>query len=150
MKKYSNIILIIIVALFSSCAKESIENGGGNDVPIVKEDSGYLSSFAQILSAAVYNEPELRDYIKVEALAEFDMDHDVMQPFISARQLTDDPFGIHFQASIKKPNVKHNYTVIAASRMNDYVKTADWKSEKHVPVIAAPEKVLFVPANVMP
>ena len=25
--------------------------------------------------------------------------------------------------------------------LNDYVKTADWKSEKHVPVIAAPEKV---------
>ena len=25
--------------------------------------------------------------------------------------------------------------------LNDYVKTADWKSEKHVPVIAAPGKV---------
>ena len=25
--------------------------------------------------------------------------------------------------------------------LNNYVKTADWKSEKHVPVIAAPEKV---------
>lgn len=53
----------------------------------------------------------------------FDMDHDLLEPFISGRQLTDDPFSIHFQASIKKPNVKHNYTVIAASRMNDYVKT---------------------------
>ena len=25
--------------------------------------------------------------------------------------------------------------------LNEYVKTADWKSEKHVPAIAAPEKV---------
>lgn len=25
--------------------------------------------------------------------------------------------------------------------LNEYVKTADWKSEKHVPVIAAPEMV---------
>ena len=25
--------------------------------------------------------------------------------------------------------------------LNDYVKTADWKSEKHVPAIAAPAKV---------
>lgn len=82
MKKYSNIILIMIAALFSSCAKESIENAGVDAAAIVNEDSQYLSSFAQILSAAVYNEPELRDYIKKEALAEFDMDHDVFYPFV--------------------------------------------------------------------
>jgi hypothetical protein len=82
MKKYSNIILIMIAALFSSCAKESIENASVDAAAIVNEDSQYLSSFAQILSAAVYNEPELRDYIKKEALAEFDMDHDVFYPFV--------------------------------------------------------------------
>ena len=123
MKKYSNIILIIIVALFSSCAKESIENGGGNDVPIVKEDSGYLSYFAQILSAAVYNEPELRDYIKVEALAEFDMDHDVFYPFVKDELVST---GKTFRDVLKKYDTEGVLEAIEAHEPLLNILVPDW------------------------
>lgn len=123
MKNFTYIILIIIVALFSSCAKESIESGGGNDVPIVNEDSGYLSSFAQILSAAVYNEPELRDYIKVEALAEFDMDHDVFYPFVKDEVVST---GKTFRDILKKYDTEGVLEAIEAHEPLLNILVPDW------------------------
>lgn len=123
MKNFTYIILIIIVALFSSCAKESIENGGGNDVPIINEDSGYLSSFAQILSAAVYNEPELRDYIKVEALAEFDMDHDVFYPFVKDEVVST---GKTFRDVLKKYDTEGVLEAIEAHEPLLNILVPDW------------------------
>lgn len=40
------------------------------------------TEFSKILSKAIYNEPELRKFIKMKALEEFDLDYDVFYPFV--------------------------------------------------------------------
>lgn len=52
----------------------------------------------------------------------YNMKNDVLAPYISKRKLSDKPLQINFTASIRKPDVRHNYTVMAATRVTDYVK----------------------------
>lgn len=52
----------------------------------------------------------------------FDLENDILHPFVSKKELTPEAFSIPFQASIKKPDSRHSYTVMAATRVTDYVK----------------------------
>ena len=65
-----------MACFFSSCEKESKPSDclTTNDVS--------LEQFSVLLSKAVYSEPDLREFIKSEALAKKDYDSDVFYPFV--------------------------------------------------------------------
>lgn len=69
--------LVCIFALIG-CTKTT-DNG---NMVVPTEEGTDLRDFAEILSLAVYNEPELREFLKKEALKEFDRDYDVFYPFV--------------------------------------------------------------------
>jgi len=67
--------------VFFSCAKETGEmNAPEAPAPLTAELQAY-QDFAVILSKAVYNEPELRAFLKNEALKQYDKDYDVFYPW---------------------------------------------------------------------
>ena len=82
-------ILIAVLSagvLAASCTKEAPEV-----LPEVSDSSDeteYLSDFAVILSRAVVEEPALRDFIKGEALSEFDNDYDVFYAWTKDKEVS--------------------------------------------------------------
>ncbi len=78
--KRNTIIILSLTSLFVffGCTKEiNIETE-----TTLPDENTALSDFAEILSSAVYSELPLRDFIKSEALKEFDRDFDVFYPFV--------------------------------------------------------------------
>ena len=70
-------IVPLLFALFFSCTKEM--NTETNKT-LTTESS--LEKFSILLSKAVYSEPELRSFIKTEALQRKDYDYDVFYPYV--------------------------------------------------------------------
>ena len=69
-------IVPLLFALFFSCTKETnIETNNHTN-------QCTLEKFSILLSKAVYSEPELRNFIKTEALQRKDFDYDVFYPYV--------------------------------------------------------------------
>ena len=85
----AKLLFMVAVALsIASCSKEE-------DQLTVNEDSSdvFISAqkeFAKILSSALYEEPDLRAFLKNEALKEFDMDYDVFYPYTKDEVISGD------------------------------------------------------------
>lgn len=81
MKKYLTIAFYAIVSMFLfSCEKEKEIQS-----PLFlmeSEEGSTLADFAAILSATVYNEPDVRSFLKEEALKTIDKDYDVFYPWV--------------------------------------------------------------------
>lgn len=71
--------VLLLGFLAVSCTKEDLVAPSDNSSQL-SENEG-LKDFAVILSRAVKNEPQLRDFLKEEALLEFDNDYDVFYPW---------------------------------------------------------------------
>lgn len=82
MKRSVFIMMCCIIAVIS-CSKESFQVTNGENVlsPYGNKDVA-MQDFSKILSKALYNEPDLRVFLKEEALKEFDRDYDVFYPWI--------------------------------------------------------------------
>lgn len=78
MKKIIIVLSAALLAGLISCQKDG--EGKVEDYGLRKVDPAY-KDFAVILSKAVYNEPDLRVFLKEEALRQFDKDYDVFYPF---------------------------------------------------------------------
>lgn len=92
-----NIIFLFICASLFSCNNEIDEvspagNGSQNGgIHVEKIDAGKAQQeFAQILSKAVYNNTEVREFLKSEAIKQFDNDYDVFYPFIKDKTVAED------------------------------------------------------------
>jgi len=85
MKKilYELSFISLLCFLSASCAKEELNNN--EPVDSFSNNYAYLSDFAKILSKAVTNEPELRSFIKTNALSMYDRDYDVFYPYVKDR-----------------------------------------------------------------
>lgn len=82
-------ILIAVLSagvLAASCTKEAPEVLP--EVSNYSDETEYLSDFAVILSRAVVEEPALRDFIKGEALSEFDNDYDVFYAWTKDKKVS--------------------------------------------------------------
>lgn len=74
--------LLISGVVLSGCQKDhSNPVEPGHENAALSADSA-RTEFSKILSKAVYNEPDLRNFIKVKALEQFDNDYDVFYPFV--------------------------------------------------------------------
>lgn len=87
MKKF--LVFLLSAATLFSCTDMVNEDVSVNDVPPINngevslEDAGIAQkSFAKILSKAVYDNIELRQFLKDKAIEQFDNDHDVFYPFV--------------------------------------------------------------------
>lgn len=73
-------------ALMLACSEQedltNVESSANSENFEILPDSVAQRQFAQILSRAVYNEPALREFIKTEALKQFDNDYDVFYPIL--------------------------------------------------------------------
>lgn len=87
MKKY--LFILLACAFLFSCNNEVDEvspagNGPQDNVaPVAKIDAGKAQQeFAKILSKAVFNNTEVRQFLKSEAIKQFDNDYDVFYPYV--------------------------------------------------------------------
>lgn len=81
MRTYFNLLAIAaIILLFVSCSKELDESYDVESSVLDKKEESMVD-FSKILSRAVYNEEDLRAFLKKEAQKEFDKDHDVFYPW---------------------------------------------------------------------
>lgn len=95
MKKH--IIFLLSCAAFFSCNNE-VDNlspaGNGpeiNNTQLTKMDTGEAQKeFARVLSKAVYNNQQVRDFLKKEAIKQFDNDYDIFYPFIKDKVVAGD------------------------------------------------------------
>lgn len=82
--KHKHLFVLIIafftISIFVSCSKDSAYKVNRPSAPDTDELQAY-QDFAIILSKAVSNEPELRAFLKREALKQYDKDYDVFYPW---------------------------------------------------------------------
>lgn len=92
---------IVFVALLSvlatSCMKDAMLDIRTPEIEMTKEDAHV--EFAKILSKAVANNEELRDFIKAVALEKFDKDYDVFYPYAKDKVLSS---GLTFREELLK------------------------------------------------
>lgn len=87
MKKYyerlSIIALFTIIALFvSACNKTDMEAFREAELNYVCDEQSAMENFSISLSKAIFSYPEVREFLKTEALKRFDNDDEVFYPFI--------------------------------------------------------------------
>lgn len=92
MRKY--FIFIIPLLLTLSCTKEK---NYPDNASLDSDD--YIETFVNVLSKAVYSESDLRSFIKVEALSQFDKDYDVFYPYAKDKSLAN---GMTFRECLLK------------------------------------------------
>lgn len=82
---------VALTMLATSCNNEDVVSHEDNNYPEVAKlgNADAQKAFAKILSRAVSDSKEVRGFIKTEALAQFDNDHDVFYPFVKDKQVAD-------------------------------------------------------------
>lgn len=75
-------VFFILTILFSCCSKDNLEKRSGPPLVQCFSETDALESFALILSSALYENEELRVFLKEEALKQYDRDYDVFFPFV--------------------------------------------------------------------
>ena len=72
---------ILALCLIFGCAKENLPSSVEKASQTMTEEEA-LESFAKILSKAVATNESIREFIKVKAIEQFDLDYDVFYPFV--------------------------------------------------------------------
>ena len=79
-----------IIALGSlSCNKSTLNNPQTAGYTEVCDEQSAMENFSISLSKVVFSHPEVRDFLKNEALKRFDNDNEVFYPFIKDKQVGD-------------------------------------------------------------
>lgn len=91
MKTRKLLILLFFALSIFSCTKETDEPSqtlGNDQTTVTKMSVGDAQqAFARILSKAVYNHRAVRQFIKTEAIKQFDNDYDVFYPFVKDKKV---------------------------------------------------------------
>lgn len=74
-------LIVSVVFGISSCSKSSIDLEKVQLLDVHDEQSA-MENFSVALSSAVYSYPEVRDFLKAEALKRFDYEDEVFYPFV--------------------------------------------------------------------
>lgn len=82
-ERLSIIALFTIIALFvSACNKTDMEAFREAELNYVCDEQSAMENFSISLSKAIFSYPEVREFLKAEALKKFDNDDEVFYPFI--------------------------------------------------------------------
>ena len=123
MKKLYIIYVFISIILFSACDKIGIDQIDMPHDSSIIDQSCYLQSFAKIMSKAIYNEPELREFIKQEALQRRDLDFDVFYPWVKDTEIRD---GLTLEEIIKEYDSDNELEMIVMSCPLLTILVPDW------------------------
>lgn len=84
-----------------------------------------MDDFTVILSKAVANDKDLRDFIKMESLKQFDKDYDVFYPFVKNERLSS---GISFREALLKYTTEDKLEQIESNcpLLNIFVPDWSW------------------------
>jgi len=79
-KSVITIAVISAITILSSCNNETIVTERENTSSFIQEmdQQTAMSRFAEILSTATYNRPEVREFLKREAIKQFDKNYDIL------------------------------------------------------------------------
>lgn len=123
----TNYLLFILLVLFTACDKmnlDSINESEKESAELIIDDSiESLKSFAMIMSKALYNEPELRSFVKEEALHRKDLDYDVFYPWVKDINITE---GHTFDDIIRKYDTNDELDAIIKSCPLLTILVPDW------------------------
>lgn len=72
--------IYFVFLAISSCTKHNIESQNACTIEFTPDEAKV--EFAVVLSKAISQEKNLREFIKQEALKQFDMDYDVFYPYV--------------------------------------------------------------------
>ena len=97
MKNRAIVFVALLSVLATSCMKDAMLDIRTPEIEMTKEDAHV--EFAKILSKAVANNEELRDFIKAVALEKFDKDYDVFYPYAKDKVLSS---GLTFREELLK------------------------------------------------
>lgn len=86
------------IFLLASCSEITPSEEKLSDEQQIAEDQRY-EEFAKILSAALANNEALRDFLKKEALSEFDRDYDVFYPLAKVKDVVS---GLSFEELLQR------------------------------------------------
>ena len=108
-----------------SCEKEVPIKGDSISEPTAETESSSLDDFTVILSKAVANDKDLRDFIKVESLKQFDKDYDVFYPFVKNESLSS---GLSFREALLKYTTEDKLEQIESNcpLLNIFVPDWSW------------------------
>lgn len=108
------------------CSKDSASVNALAEVQSMQEP--LLTEFASILSSAVSNEPEVRSFLKTEALKQFDNDYDVFYPYVKDNVVYD---GRTFREIIKRYDINGQLDNIETEErlLTILVPDCSWVSE---------------------
>ena len=85
------IYLILFACLLTACDKETIVTSPTSSISSMEistlPENQAQKQFAQILSKAVSQNEQMREFLKKEALKQFDKDYDVFYPYIKDQKI---------------------------------------------------------------
>ena len=114
-----NVAAAIIVA--TSCAK--YEESRTMQFAVQGGEESAFKNFSVILSKAVFNEPQLRAFIKDEALKQFDCDYDVFYPFVKNETVDNDET---FESILKRYDLENKLPSIERAVPKLTILVPDW------------------------
>lgn len=108
-----------------SCEKEAPIKTHSNSELAAEAESSSLDDFTVILSKAIAKDKDLRDFIKMESLKQFDKDYDVFYPFVKNKRLSS---GISFREALLKYTSEDKLEQIEANcpLLNIFVPDWSW------------------------
>ncbi len=134
--------LLVFTFLFS-CKKE---NGNLSSSPTLVEKQDSKTIFSKTLAIALEKEPELRSFIKTEALKQFDLDNDVLYQMVKDEKISSNQ--TFYQLLVKYSNSKQELDsaindlptlTIMIPELPDFTPR-DWKTNSEIPLVAISPK----------
>lgn len=124
-KKRLVFIILSSLLIISACTKAEKEFDSISEVTPYENDADAMRDFSVILSQAVHNSMAVRDFIKREALDQFDNDYDVFYPFVKDKMIQD---GKSFRDCLLQYTDEHLLRKIEASLplLTVYVPDLSW------------------------
>ncbi len=114
---------IIISVSIVSCTKDSFTRFNQEIDSVYENTEQAMIDFSVILSKAVYNEPELRSFLKEEALKSFDRDYDVFYPWTKYSEVRD---GLTFEDILKMYDSNNHLHMIEKTIPLLNILVPDW------------------------
>lgn len=99
--RFTLVVFILSLSFCTSCSNNDLVDEYDNKIPTRSETDGEPVAinkdsakvyFAKILSKAVYERKDVRDFLKKEAMKEFDMNSDVLYALASNKMISDQSF----------------------------------------------------------
>jgi len=94
MKRKLLLPFVVLSILFTSCNEDDVRNNNSNDNVTLENrmKDKRIQKFSEILSKAIYERLDVREFLKAEALKQFDNDYDVLYYLVKDNMIGNETF----------------------------------------------------------